>query len=267
VPDLLKKLDRVLAQFYPGEHLAPAPFFQFGSWIGGDRDGNPFVTNDVTRRALTKNALASLRHYEQHLSVLLQRMSIAERALPFSPAFRTALANALAESPEGAMIAKRNSGEPYRQFLFYMLRKLQLTVAHAEHGDATVGAGYGTADELITDLRILEDALIESGAPDLSEDLVRPVRRAVEIFRFRTVRLDLRENTMRLTETLQALWRAGGGGPGGPPAGPGSAEGKNWSPAELARPLPSKRARPDLPREAMETLGMFELARDQGNEF
>ncbi len=267
VPDLLNKLDRVLAQFYPGEHLAPAPFFQFGSWIGGDRDGNPFVTNDVTRRALTQNALASLRHYEQHLSLLLQRMSIAERALPLSSAFRTALKNALAESPEGAMIAKRNSGEPYRQFLFSMLRKLQLTIARAEHGHASIGAGYGTADEFITDLRILEDALIEGGAPDLGEDLVRPVRRAVEIFRFRTVRLDLRENTTRLTETLQVLWRATAGHDGGPPPEPGSPEWKNWIVAELARPLPSKRARLDLPPEALETLGMFQLACDKGNEF
>ena len=69
-------------------------------------------------------------------------------------------------------------------------------------GTAAAGAGYGNADELIADLRSLEDALIESGAPDLGEDLVRPVRRAVEIFRFRTVRLDLRENTTRLTANL-----------------------------------------------------------------
>jgi phosphoenolpyruvate carboxylase len=267
VPDLLKKLDRVLARFYPGEDLAPSPFFQFGSWIGGDRDGNPFVTNDVTRRALTQNALASLRHYEQQLSLLLQRMSIAERALPLSPAFRTALGSALAESLDGAMIAKRNAGEPYRQFLFCMLRKLQLTIFRAATGQASVGAGYGTADELITDLRILEDALIEGGAPGLSEDLVRPVRRAVEIFRFRTVRLDLRENTTRLTETLQALWRVTAGRNGKTPPDPGSAAWKNWIVAELARPLPSKRARPDLPPEALETLGMFELARDKGNEF
>ena len=45
------------------------------------------------------------------------------------------------------MIAKRNSGEPYRQFLFCMLRKLQLTIASAEQGHASAGAGYGTADE------------------------------------------------------------------------------------------------------------------------
>ncbi|MGH6935538.1 MAG: phosphoenolpyruvate carboxylase, partial [Methylocella sp.] len=208
-----------------------------------------------------------LRHYEQNLLLLVQRMSIAERALPLSPAFRTALANALAESPEGAMIAKRNSGEPYRQFLFYMLRKVHHTIARAEHGAASVGAGYGTADELIADLRILENALIESGAPGLSEDLVRPLRRVVETFRFRTVRLDLRENTTRLTEALQALWRASAGQKGGTPPDPGSAEWKNWIVAELARPLPAKRPRPNLPPEVLETLGMFQLVRDKGNEF
>ena len=59
------------------------------------------------------------------------------------------------------MIAQRNSGEPYRQFLFCMLRKLQLTIARTEGGNPAAGAGYNTADELIADLRILEDALIE----------------------------------------------------------------------------------------------------------
>ena len=96
---------------------------------------------------------------------------------------------------------------------------------------------------------------------------MRPIRRAVAIFRFRTVRLDLRENTTRLTETLQALWRATAGRDGGAPPGPGSAAWKNWIVAELARPLPSKRARRNLPPDAQETLGMFQLACDKGNEF
>jgi phosphoenolpyruvate carboxylase len=237
----LNKLDRALDQFYPGENPALTPFFQFGSWIGGDRDGNPFVTNDVTRRALKQNALASLRHYEQNLSSLLQRMSIAERAMPLSPAFKEALVNALAH-PECTRIAQRNSGEPYRQFLFCMLRNLQLAIARIEGGHGFGAVGYANADELLADLRTLEDALIEGGGDDLAKDLVRPVRWAVEIFRFRTVRLDLRENTTRLTQTLQALWRATAGQNGGTPPDPASAAWKKWIIAELARPLPATEA-------------------------
>lgn len=267
VPDLLKKLDRALEQFYPGETPPLTPFFQFGSWIGGDRDGNPFVTNEVTRRALKQNALASLRHYEQHLLSLLQRMSIAEHALPPSGPFQMALASALAESPEGAMIAQRNSGEPYRQYLSCMLRKLQRTLARIEGANTGPANSYASADELIADLQTVEDALIDGGCDDLAKDLVRPVRWAVEIFRFRTVRLDLRENTTRLTQTLQALWRASEGDKAGTPPDPASAEWKNWIMAELARPLPAARKRPELPPDALETLGMFELASNKTQEF
>ncbi|MCI0466336.1 MAG: phosphoenolpyruvate carboxylase, partial [Beijerinckiaceae bacterium] len=260
VPELLKKLDRSLGENYPGEQFALAPFFQYGSWIGGDRDGNPFVTNKVTRRALQQNALASLRYYEQHISLLLQRLSIAKWALPASGAFQEALANALEKSPEGETIAQRNSGEPYRQFLFAMLRKLQLTISRAAAGHASDAASYANADELIADLKILEAALIEGGVSEIANDLVRPVRWAAEVFRFRTVRLDLRENTTRITQALQALWRSEAGQAGATPPDPGSAEWKNWIAAGLARPLPAKRPPRDLPPEALETLGMLKLA-------
>ena len=92
-----------------------------------------------------------------------------------------------------------------------MLHKLQLTIARIESGQAATATGFASADELIANLQILEDALTEGAGGDLARDLVRPVRWAVEIFRFRTVRLDLRENSTRLTETLQALWRASTG--------------------------------------------------------
>ncbi len=96
---------------------------------------------------------------------------------------------------------------------------------------------------------------------------MRPVRRAVEIFRFRTVRLDLRDNTTRMTQTLQALWQVAAGWKGETPPDPRSAEWKNWLIAELARPLTAPRSRRGLPPEALETLGMFELACDKGKEF
>ncbi len=260
VPELLKKLDRALREHYPNEQFSLAPFFQFGSWIGGDRDGNPFVTNKVTRRALSQYALASLRHYEQHLTLLLQRLSIAQWAMPPSQVFMAALDARLANSPEGESIAKRNSGEPYRQFVFAILRKLQLTIARTMAGQAASAASYASADEFIADLRVAEDALAEGGAPEIAKDLVRPLRWAAEVFRFRTVRLDLRDNTTRTTQTLQALWQARTGRKGEAPPDPASPEWKAWVIAELARPLLPSRPPLDLPPEARELLGMFELA-------
>jgi phosphoenolpyruvate carboxylase len=267
VPELLKKLDRALERFYPGESFTLTPFFQFGSWIGGDRDGNPFVTNEVTRRALTENALASMRYYDERLSVLLQRLSITERALPPPAAFREVLARALAESGEADAIAQRNPGEPYRQFLSCMLRKLKTAILRSENKWAGRSAYYASADELIADLSVMEEALAESGSGCLAADLVRPARVAAQVFRFRTVRLDLRENTTRLTQTLQALWRATAGREGGEPPDPESDAWKAWMIAELARPLQGARSEPILPPEAAETLGMFKLVRDQREEY
>ena len=266
VPELLKRLDRALALYYPGERFALPHFFQFGSWIGGDRDGNPFVTNKVTRRALAENAVASLRYYEQRLYALMRSLSIAERALPPPAGFREALNRALAESGDGAGIALRNPGEPYRQFLFCAHSKVKATLARYE-GVQGSQPYYANADEFIADLAVTEEALTESGSPGLAQDLVRPLRLAVEVFRFRTVRLDLRENTTRLTETLRALWRSMHTEADGEPPAHDSDEWKAWLLAELGRPRSGPAIRRTLPPEAEETLGMFKLARDENEEF
>ena len=266
VPELLKRLDRALALYYPGERFALPHFFQFGSWIGGDRDGNPFVTNKVTRRALAENAVASLRYYEQRLYALMRSLSIAERALPPPAGFREALNRALAESGDGAGIALRNPGEPYRQYLFCAHSKVKATLARYE-GVQSSEPYYASADELIADLAVTEEALTESGSPGLAQDLVRPLRLAVAVFRFRTVRLDLRENTTRLTETLRSLWRSMHTEADGEPPAHDSDEWKAWLLAELGRPRSGPAVRRTLPPEAEETLGMFKLARDENEEF
>ena len=154
----------------------------------------------------------------------------------------------------------RNPGEAYRQYLTCILRKLDATIARTEGNGAGEGRPYyANADELIVDLRVLENALEEANLASIAADLVRPVRFAVQIFRFSTVRLDLRENTTRTTETLQALWRATAGQSGGEPPDPRSDAWKAWLLAELARPRPATASSPGLPPEAEETLDMFRL--------
>jgi len=219
VPELLDKLDRALRHAYPDARFEVPPFFQLGSWIGGDRDGNPFVTNEVTRQTLQENRLVSLRRYRRRLADLLNVLSVTERAAPIPEEFRAALARQLERSGDAERIRARNPGEVFRQYGACMLQRLDVTLACAEQGTTGPGGGepgYRTADELISDLRVLEAGLAAVRCMGAVEHLVRPVRREVETFRFSTFRLDMRENSLRSNEALAALWRAGTGGE--PPA-------------------------------------------------
>ncbi len=257
--EMLEKLDRVLQHHWPGEVFEAPPFFQFGSWIGGDRDGNPNVTNEVTRRTLYENRLASLTRYQQRLGELLRALSITERALDLPASFRAALDRALERSGRADEIRSRNPGEVFRQFLACMLARLDGAIRHARAGrGAPPEEGYTSADELLADLRLMEQALRDGGAESIATWLVRPVRREVESFRFCTVRLDLRENTARTTQVLASLWRAATGAGGEPPP-PDSEAWKAWLLGELARPLQEVRPLEAWPEEARETLGMFHL--------
>jgi phosphoenolpyruvate carboxylase len=265
VPALLDKLDHAVAQSYPGERFEIQPFFQFGTWIGGDRDGNPFVTNEVTRHALAENRKASLTRYRARIGELLRTLSIAASAALLRESLAAPLARRLEESGDGAGIAVRNPGEPVRQYLACLLRKLDASRADSPAG---VGAarGYREASELIADLRALEEALAECGSPELAHATLRPLRREVESFRFSTVRLDLRENTTRTTEALQALWSASGAR--GPAPERDSPDFKSWLLEELARPrLTARPDRESLPPQAAETLGMFELVRTARRDY
>ena len=264
VPALLEKVDRALQRSYPGEPFEVPPFFQFGSWVGGDRDGNPFVNNEVTRWAMGENRRASLNRYRERLVVLVRMLSITERAVPIPGEFRRALDRALEESGAGTEIAARNPGEVFRQFLVCMARKLDGTIEGAAGaGTAATGSRYASADELAADLRRLEETLVAIGSSALATALVLPVRREVEAFRFSTVRMDLRENSTRLNAALTELWRKDPQGRrGGEPPEPRSPAWKAWLSAELARPRTGDGAEAELPSEATETVGMFSLVRE-----
>jgi phosphoenolpyruvate carboxylase len=258
VPALHDKLERALAQVFPGQSFEVPTFFQFGSWVGGDRDGNPFVTNEVTRRSLAEYRLAALRRYRQRIADLIRFLSVSERAAPVSGEFRERLDRILAASGDGPGIAARNPGEVFRQYLSCVLRRLDRTLETAvEYRLEPAEGGYAAAEELIADIRLLERALAEA-APALAPALVRPVRREVEIFRFSTVRLDVRENTARLHQALGDLWRAGND-PAAEPPDPQSPEWARWVQAELARPRREAIDLATLPPDGAETLGMFRM--------
>jgi phosphoenolpyruvate carboxylase len=256
VPRLLEKLEAALKEGYPGEHFEVKPFFQFGAWMGGDRDGNPFVTNDITRQTLEANRAASLARYRARIVDLIRNLSIAESTVRVPPSLRDVLAQLLSEVEDPRAVAARNRGELFRQYFVCILAKIDATLAAARQEKSATRV-YANADELIADLVVAEDALIESRAPGLAERIVRPLRREVETFRFCTVRLDCRENSTRTTQALQAIWQAVGGS--GEPPPQQSAAWREWLIAELAQARSGARELPGLPPEAAETLGIFRV--------
>ncbi len=255
-------LDEVLAETYADKRFDAPSFFQFGTWIGGDRDGNPYVNTDVTREILTLYRHASLARYKHELERLAHKLSVAQHAVDVPQAFLDALDNELEKSGIGKQIAERNPGEVFRQFTTCALRKLEATIASdqgEEHSSAPTR--YANADELIADLRTLENGLIGACCEDIARNKVKPLRRQVEAFRFRTFRLDLRENTAKTNAALGEIWKRITGKID--PPEPTSEEWKEWLLEELVRPLSSLPVFPDLPDDAARTLDMLRQVREQ----
>jgi phosphoenolpyruvate carboxylase len=279
VPQLLDKVARAFSKQFPGEPFEVPAFFQFGSWIGGDRDGNPYVTSEVTRRALCATRLASLRRYRNRLLDLVRVLSIEDQALELPESFRRAVAEAIDATPGGEALAARNRGEIFRQFVGCMMAKLDMTIARAETMDSAkqgalpdgtcnanaghANAGYANADRLIEDVDLMRGALEGAGAKRLSDALLLPLHREVAIFRFSTVRLDVRENSMRVNQTLAAMFRSRHGGAEPPQAD--SEDWKSWLRSELAAPRTEPLRYETLPADAAETLETFRtIARMRG---
>ncbi|MGH8547443.1 MAG: phosphoenolpyruvate carboxylase [Methylococcales bacterium] len=208
LPELIEKLEWALKSYYPGETFTIPPFFQFGSWIGGDRDGNPLVTNEITRNTLFAHRRACLERYKLQLEELRNHISIGRHSFEIPDDFQARLSAMIQNSTQHGSAPERNPGETFRQYCVCMLEKLDAALDAAQKPgtpEQNVPV-YRSADELIDDLYFLEITLIRCRCESLAATLVQPLRREVEIFRFRTYSLDLRQNTTVTTGTLQAIW-------------------------------------------------------------
>ena len=259
VTQLYGRIESAFAHQFPGESVELPVVFGFGSWIGGDRDGNPFVTSAVTRNTLWQMRLASLRRYRSRLTEQGRYLSVSERAMPLAQDFRTAVAEALAAHPEGEKVAQRNPGELFRQFITCMLAKLDATIASSElQAPVTDGSGYANADQLIADVELMHDAMHDAGAGPLARSFLAPLLREVKTFRFATVRLDIRENTIRINAVLAELYCASQGAAQAPEVD--TPAWKDWLLAELGKPRQpgdAPVAVASLSAEAQETFATF----------
>ena len=256
VSETHERLKWALNLSYPGENFSIPPFFKFGSWIGGDRDGNPYVTNDVTKDSLLKNRQIILDYYIESIEILVEKLSVSRESVTLSKNFENHLNNILKSIDELESISTRNPGEVFRQFLSCMLIKLRGTLESEEEGHYSA-ISYQNADDFILDLKHLSEGLSESNCEQLSNLLVNPLLQEAESFRFCTVRLDLRENSDSINHALSVIWVAMKNGEE-PPA-PNSEEWKKWLLEELEKPLDTLPTFSNLDESSSSTLGLFEM--------
>jgi len=172
----------------------PLPsFLRLGSWIGGDRDGNPFVNETVLRDALRLQSAKALRHYLDELRLLGAELSLDDRLVEVSPS----LAELAARSPDRSAFRRH---EPYRRAIAGIYARLAATAQALDHGDppqAAVGSAtpYVESGELLADLSLVANSLVANGSELLAKGRLRDLRRAVDVFGFHLAAIDLRQNS------------------------------------------------------------------------
>ena len=174
-------------------HPENYPTIQFGSWVGGDRDGNPYVTSDVTADTLSTHRRVALEMVKNKLHQLAGLMIFSDKRNPISPVLTNEIAKReLLFGEAGKKAVNRNHYEPWRQFINLMLLRLENTVADKLTEEALC---YLDSDVLLDDLKIIRTSLQELDANRVVEDLIFPIERLVNCFGFHLVKLDIRQNS------------------------------------------------------------------------
>ncbi len=186
------------------------PRLCFGTWVGGDRDGHPLVTPEVTEETLATLRLNSLQMLRRQLATLAAKMTLSASVQPVSEPLRAVRERLIGELGERSRpILAGHGDEPWRQCVLLMRARLPV-LPSANGGAREIEAGYRTALELVADLQVLEASLCEVGAHRLAELDVRPVTRIVQRFGFHLAQLDIRQNSAFHDKALSQLLTAAG---------------------------------------------------------
>jgi phosphoenolpyruvate carboxylase len=163
----------------------------FGSWIGGDQDGNPNAGPDTMHAALGQGRALAAGRYRDEVRDIARALSVSERLAPVAPALLESIALDEAELPGyAAQIGEQNVGEPYRRKLSFMWRRLDL----AAGGDTfdQFDAPYEQVDAFIADLDLVDASLRAGRGERIADGRLASLRRRVAMFGFHIARLDLR---------------------------------------------------------------------------
>jgi phosphoenolpyruvate carboxylase len=207
-PAVIRELEDALARYYPGERFDVGAFLRWGTWIGGDRDGHPGVTADVTRAALERYRTVAIRRAIHDVMVLGRDLSISSDRVNAAGIveLESALEDDRARLPDVAARARRTGlREPWREKLRYMRLRLEATLTRGD-------GAYPDAGSYRADLDLLCRTLVGAGLTRLTQGRLRDIQRRADVFGFHLATLDLRQHATVHEAAVDELLKTGGVG-------------------------------------------------------
>jgi len=204
IPNIYASLEKQLETRFDKNIKVP-PLLKVGSWIGGDRDGNPFVTHDVMLDAVQRHSALAFEHYLKDTILLGKSLSLTDRLADVSDELRK-----LADSSPDTDPARAD--EPYRRALNLIYARLSNTAKLLGHEIlhlppmGTDVQPYATPQEFIADLDVLIDSMFKHGAVYLARGRLANLRRAAEVFGFHLAPLDMRQHSEIIEKTVGELF-------------------------------------------------------------
>jgi len=187
------------------EHPDSLPQIVLGTWVGGDRDGHPLVTAEVTTRALNLFRSTAIAICNERLETLGQRLSLGDHLQSPPPVFiRQVEKHAAAHGEAGEAAIKRNVGETWRQYVNLIHLRLPNPVGALGQGQ------HRTPEGVIADLLFLRETLIEVGAGRIARAELDPLLRFLRTFGFHMAVLDIRQNSAFHDKAIGQLLAATG---------------------------------------------------------
>ena len=214
VPTVYRYMERAIARHYPEAEIETPNFFTFGSWIGGDRDGNPFVTHDTTVHALYLQSRAVLYEYQKRIFELSSILTHSRHLCDIKQELINKVTIVDADLLEKVFHkrSERFKDEPYRRFLYLIHGRLQQNINYIEAQlyDNPIEKSrfaYQSEDELKADLQLIYDSLCGHGDKNVADADLKDLLKLVETFGFYLMRLDIRQESTVHTDAVADLLR------------------------------------------------------------
>lgn len=275
-PEIIGHLNRRLLQGWEFAGFDPEkliqknefPQLKFGTWIGGDRDGHPLVTAEVTQNTLLKLRLNAFLVLKNELQKLAENMSFYVETENLPPSLLARFKEIISGlGGEAKTIVTSNRHEAYKLFVLLLIQKLPINIGKVQLFELADNKGsYRHSHQLINDLEILRSALIDSGHSTLAYNNVNITIRMVKVFGFHLAELDIRQNSSYYEKSLAQIYNASKSGETMPLEMEPDKKMKLIS-SELKTNRPFLRDWEKLPAEAKSTLDCFNVLQNHVTEY